>query len=109
MGPYRGAQAELCYNVAIAAAESPKGTLDCTTAYIKTDFRGDLKAFTIPTLVIHGCRPDRRAAVGADEEALSWFGVKTPSITPREQACRPCSGARYQLAENLRTATSTQA
>ena len=43
-----------CYNAAIAAAASPKGTLDCTTAFSKTDFRGDLKAFTIPTLVIHG-------------------------------------------------------
>ena len=42
------------YNVAIAAAASPKGTLDCTTAFTKTDFRGDLHTFTIPTLVIHG-------------------------------------------------------
>src|SRR5262249_32792674 len=42
------------YNAAIAAAASPKGTLDCTTAFTKTDFRGDLEAFTIPTLVIHG-------------------------------------------------------
>jgi len=42
------------YNVAVAAAASPKGTLDCTTAFTKTDFRGDLTAFTIPTLVIHG-------------------------------------------------------
>jgi non-heme chloroperoxidase len=42
------------YNVAIAAAASPKGTLDCTTAFTKTDFRQDLEAFTIPTLVIHG-------------------------------------------------------
>lgn len=41
-------------NVAIAAAASPKGTLDCTTAFSKTDFRQDLQAFTIPTLVIHG-------------------------------------------------------
>jgi non-heme chloroperoxidase len=42
------------YNVAIAAGASPKGTLDCTTAFTKTDFRDDLKRFTIPTLVIHG-------------------------------------------------------
>lgn len=42
------------YNVAIAAAASPKGTLDCTTAFTKTDFREDLKVFTIPTMVIHG-------------------------------------------------------
>lgn len=42
------------YNAAIAAAASPKGTLDCTTAFATTDFRDDLVAFTIPTLVIHG-------------------------------------------------------
>jgi pimeloyl-ACP methyl ester carboxylesterase len=41
-------------NVRIAAGASPKGTLDCTTAFTRTDFRDDLKAFTIPTLVIHG-------------------------------------------------------
>jgi non-heme chloroperoxidase len=42
------------YNAAIAASASPKGTLDCTTAFATTDFRGDLAAFTFPTLVIHG-------------------------------------------------------
>src|SRR6476661_675651 len=42
------------YNAAIAAAASPKGTLDCTTAFTKTDFRRDLEGFTVPTLVIHG-------------------------------------------------------
>src|SRR3712207_7847661 len=42
------------FNAAIASAASPKGTLDCTTAFTKTDFRGDLREFTIPTLVIHG-------------------------------------------------------
>jgi pimeloyl-ACP methyl ester carboxylesterase len=42
------------YNQAIAAFASPKGTLDCTTAFTKTDFRGDLARFTLPTLIIHG-------------------------------------------------------
>jgi non-heme chloroperoxidase len=42
------------YNVAVAAAASARGTLDCTTAFSTTDFRDDLKCFTIPTLVIHG-------------------------------------------------------
>jgi non-heme chloroperoxidase len=42
------------YNVAIAAGASPKGTLDCSTAFTKTDFRQDLGAFSIPTMVIHG-------------------------------------------------------
>ncbi len=38
----------------MAAFASPKGTLDCTVAFGKTDFRDDLKKFDIPTLVIHG-------------------------------------------------------
>ncbi len=42
------------YNVDIAKFASPKGTLDCTTAFTNTDFRDDLAKFTIPTLVIHG-------------------------------------------------------
>jgi pimeloyl-ACP methyl ester carboxylesterase len=47
-------EAQRQYNVGIATAASAKGTLDCTTAFTLTDFRDDLKAFTIPTLVIHG-------------------------------------------------------
>lgn len=38
----------------IASWASPKGTLDCISAFGKTDFRDDLAAFNIPTLVIHG-------------------------------------------------------
>lgn len=38
----------------IAAWASPKGTLDCISAFGKTDFRNDLATFNIPTLVIHG-------------------------------------------------------
>lgn len=37
-----------------AAFASPKGTLDCITAFGRTDFRGDLEKVTVPTLVIHG-------------------------------------------------------
>jgi pimeloyl-ACP methyl ester carboxylesterase len=42
------------YNASIGASASAKGTLDCTTAFSTTDFRDDLKSFTLPTLVIHG-------------------------------------------------------
>jgi non-heme chloroperoxidase len=42
------------YNWDIAAGASPKGTLDCITAFSKTDFRKDLEKFNIPTLIIHG-------------------------------------------------------
>lgn len=33
---------------------SLKATLDCVDAFGKTDFRGDLPAFNVPTLIIHG-------------------------------------------------------
>lgn len=42
------------YTKDIAAWASPKGTLDCISAFGKTDFRADLAKFDIPTLVIHG-------------------------------------------------------
>jgi pimeloyl-ACP methyl ester carboxylesterase len=38
----------------IALLASLKGTLDCVTAFSETDFRDDMKKFSIPTLVIHG-------------------------------------------------------
>ncbi len=38
----------------IAAAASPKGTLDCIAAFGRTDFRDDVAKVTVPTLVIHG-------------------------------------------------------
>ncbi len=38
----------------IGAFASPKGTLDCIAAFGRTDFRNDLGAITVPTLVIHG-------------------------------------------------------
>jgi non-heme chloroperoxidase len=42
------------YNREIAAFASPKGTLDCISAFSYTDFREDLAKVTVPTLVIHG-------------------------------------------------------
>ena len=37
----------------VAAAASPRGTLDCVSAWL-TDFRGDLESIDVPVLVIHG-------------------------------------------------------
>lgn len=42
------------HNVSIAASASPKALLDCARIAFTTDFRQDLKALTMPTLVIHG-------------------------------------------------------
>ena len=45
---------QIAYNLDIALLASPKGTLDCITAFATTDFRDDLTKITVPTLVIHG-------------------------------------------------------
>jgi non-heme chloroperoxidase len=47
-------QPQRAYHRDIAAFASPKGTLDCIAAFGRTDFRADLAAVTVPTLVIHG-------------------------------------------------------
>lgn len=39
---------------AVSMQASLKGTLDCAHAFATTDFRTDLAAFTVPTLIIHG-------------------------------------------------------
>ncbi len=38
----------------LAMQASPKATIDCVRAFSETDFRSDMAAFTIPTLIIHG-------------------------------------------------------
>lgn len=38
----------------VAMQASLKATLDCAKAFASTDFRGDLPAFSVPTLIVHG-------------------------------------------------------
>jgi pimeloyl-ACP methyl ester carboxylesterase len=47
-----------------------KATLDCVDAFGLTDFRPDLKAITVPTLVIHGTA-DQTAPIAATGRALA--------------------------------------
>ena len=42
------------YALSLLAVASPKATVDCVTAFGRTDFRDDLGQVTVPTLVIHG-------------------------------------------------------
>jgi non-heme chloroperoxidase len=44
----------LDWTVQLAVMASPKATIDCVDAFGRTDFRGDLASFTMPTLIIHG-------------------------------------------------------
>ena len=45
---------QVAYAVSLAVPASPKGTADCIKAFAYTDFRADVAAVTVPTLVIHG-------------------------------------------------------
>jgi non-heme chloroperoxidase len=47
-------QGVLDWSFVLAVMASPKATIDCIDAFGHTDFRPDLKAFTVPTLIIHG-------------------------------------------------------
>ncbi len=38
----------------MALLGSPKATTDCVRAFSETDFRQDMQAFTMPTLIVHG-------------------------------------------------------
>lgn len=44
----------LTQTLQIALAGSIKATYDCVAAFSETDFRPDMAAFTMPTLIIHG-------------------------------------------------------
>jgi pimeloyl-ACP methyl ester carboxylesterase len=47
-------QAVLDWHQTVTSLAAPNATRDCATAFAKTDFRADLSAVKVPTLVIHG-------------------------------------------------------
>ncbi|TCU51433.1 non-heme chloroperoxidase [Novosphingobium sp. PhB57] len=62
----------LDWTFALAIMASPKATIECVDAFGRTDFRPDLAAFDVPTLIIHGTsdktvpiEPAGRAAAAA--------------------------------------------
>ena len=68
----------------MAMQASLKATLACANSFASTDFRGDLPAFTVPTLIIHGTDDStvpidasgRAAAKGiANAELVEYAGV----------------------------------
>lgn len=73
----------LDWSFILAVMASPKATIDCVDAFGRTDFRPDLDAFDIPTLVIHGTAdktvpidPSGRAAAAgiAGAELIEYEG-----------------------------------
>ncbi len=59
---------EASRNTAMQA--SLKATLDCAKAFATTDFRPDLKAFSVPTLIIHGTE-DKTVPIDASGRAAA--------------------------------------
>lgn len=47
-------EAQHAYALQIAALASPRATLACIAAFGETDFRADVAAVSVPTLVVHG-------------------------------------------------------
>jgi non-heme chloroperoxidase len=52
-----------------------KATYDCIKAFSETDFTGDLKKMTVPTLVIHG-EDDQIVPIGASALMSSKIAPK---------------------------------
>ncbi|HEX8385833.1 MAG TPA: alpha/beta hydrolase [Rubricoccaceae bacterium] len=50
--PVSPEQLDYAWNIAVMA--QPQATLACAEAFAATDFRQDLAAFTVPTLIVHG-------------------------------------------------------
>jgi len=60
-------QAVLDWSFTVTSLAAPTATRDCATAFATTDFRADLQAVKVPTLVIHGDE-DQTVPIGASGE-----------------------------------------
>lgn len=75
-------QGVLDWSFVLGVMASPKATIDCIDAFGRTDFRGDLKAFTVPTLVIHGTS-DKTVPIDASGRAAA-AGISGANLTEYE-------------------------
>jgi len=60
----------LHWSKAVSMQASLKATLDCASAFATTDFRQDLAAFRVPTLIIHGTK-DQTVPIDATGRAAA--------------------------------------
>jgi non-heme chloroperoxidase len=74
-------QETIDWSCQLAMQASLKATLDCAAAFASTDFRPDLKAVTVPTLIVHGTEDatvpidvsSRQAAAGIAGSVLKEY------------------------------------
>jgi pimeloyl-ACP methyl ester carboxylesterase len=70
-------QGVLDWNFTVASLAAPNATRDCAVAFATTDFRADLQAVKVPTLIIHG-----------DEDAtvpIEASGARTAQMIPQAE------------------------
>jgi non-heme chloroperoxidase len=60
----------LQHDLATAAAASPHATLQCLNSFSRTDFREDMRAINVPTLMIHG-DSDKTVPIEASSDKAS--------------------------------------
>jgi pimeloyl-ACP methyl ester carboxylesterase len=65
------------FTAAMALTASPVATMDLVVAWSETDFRSDLAAITVPTLVIHG--------TGDQTVPIAASGRRTAQLIPNAQ------------------------
>jgi pimeloyl-ACP methyl ester carboxylesterase len=70
-------QAVLDWHQTVTSLAAPNATRDCATAFAKTDFRADLPAVKVPTLVIHGDK-DQTVPIEAS-------GARTAKLIPHAE------------------------
>ena len=82
----------------IASGASPKGTLDCVSAWL-TDFRKDLAAISVPVLVVHG-DADRIVPLAASAQRTheAVKGSRLVVIEGAPHACELCASRLGVLA-----------
>ena len=68
----------LAWSRDVSMQASLKATLDCAAAFATTDFRPDLAAFKVPTLVIHGTK-DKTVPIDCSGRAAAQ-GISTATL-----------------------------
>ena len=98
-GKLKASEAQRRFAVEIASFASPKGTLECVSAFGKTDFRPDLAKITVPTLVIHG---DSDAIVPFENSgkltAETVAGAKLVLLKDAPHGCNATHAAEFNRA-----------
>ena len=61
-----------------------RATLECAKSFAGTDFRGDLEAFRVPTLIIHGTA-DKTVPIAAAARA-AHAGIAQSTLTEYDGA-----------------------